>query len=55
MKHAYGKKLAVNYGAKMPKASWSKSVAHVPQGSPAPGPHYGHEKMIPMKARIKGQ
>ena len=47
-------KLSVQHGAVMPKSSWGKSVKHVPQGSSAPGPHWGHSKMIPHKANIKG-
>jgi len=50
-----GGKLEINRCAKKPKASWGKAVASIPKGSPAPGPHYGHEKMISKKARIKGQ
>ena len=48
-------KLAIGKGAVRPKESWGKAVSHVPKGSSAPGPHYGHEKMIGKKARIQGQ
>lgn len=50
-----GGKLAVNKCALKPKASWGKAASQVPKGSAAPGPHWGHEKMISNKARIKGQ